>query len=79
MGSAFCVCGFVACFIMAKTSGNLPNWFVTPPISFLGFMYPEHYVYAIAFTSGAICYQIAFFYIQRYSFMAYGMSISSVP
>ena len=42
-------------------------------------MYPEHYVYAIAFTSGAICYQIAFFYIQRYSFMAYGMSISSVP
>ena len=75
IGSAFCVFGFFVCFIITKSLKHIPDWLVTPPISFLGFDYPEHYVYAFCFTAGALCYQIVFCYIQRYSFLSCGMYI----
>ena len=76
IGSAFCVIGFFVCFIITKSLKHIPDWLITPPISFLGFDNPEHYVYAFCFTAGAICYQIVFFYIQRYSFLSCGMYFS---
>ena len=75
IGSVFCVIGFFACFIITKSLRHIPDWLVTPPISFLGFDNPEHYVYAFCFTTGALCYQIVFCYIQRYSFLSCGMYI----
>ena len=73
IGSVLCVIGFFACFIITKSLKHIPDWLVTPPISFLGFDNPEHYIYAFCFTAGALCYQIVFCYIQRYSFLSCGM------
>ena len=73
IGCIWCVLSFAICFIVAKALHHLPTWFIFPPISFLGYQMPEHVVYAVCFTAGAVCFFISFLYIQKYSFKIHGL------
>lgn len=76
IGSFCCITAFAVCFIITKALDHLPSWFIFPPISFLGYQMPEHIVYAVFFSLGAICYLISFLYIRMYSFKKHGLYIS---
>ena len=77
IGCIWCVLSFAICFIIAKVLHHLPTWFIFPPISFLGYQMPEHVVYAVCFTAGAVCFFISFLYIQKYSFKIHGLCQTS--
>lgn len=77
IGCIWCVLSFAICFIIAKVLHHLPTWFIFPPISFLGYQMPEHVVYAVCFTAGAVCFFISFLYIQKYSFKIHGLYLST--
>ena len=68
MGCACCILAFCSCYIIVKCYHHLPQWFIFPPISFLGYRMPEHITYALFFTLGAVCFFVSFFYIRRHSF-----------
>ena len=73
IGCVFCILAFVICFILTAIYDRLPDWLIFPPISLLGYHYPEHFVYAILFTCGAICFFISFLYIRKFALKCHGL------
>ena len=77
IGCVFCILAFVICFILTAIYDRLPDWLIFPPISLLGYHYPEHFVYAILFTCGAICFFISFLYIRKFALKCHGLYFDS--
>ena len=69
---AFALAGIVVCNRMTMASHTLPDWMVTPPISFTGMSGPQRWVYVCCF--GAVALAFAAMAIPYYDYVLHTSS-----